>query len=355
MAGGFSTHFWPIGRESKPKQFLDFPEIEGSFIQSTYKRCAEVVPEENIIVVAYQKHKDLVKEQLPGLPEENLLLEPYSRHTAPCIAYATYVILKRNPDAVVLVTPSDLVVRDEEGFVNKIRKSLEYVGAHDILLTLGVEPTRPDPSFGYIQISGGNRSESEKDLPVKVKTFTEKPDLEIAKAFCDSGEFYWNSGMFLWKASVIMEEMEKYTPEITRLFDGWEAALGSPAEEVWLERAYTDCPKLSIDYGIMEKTDRAWLCPVDFGWCDIDTWQTMFEQLPKDESDNLCFAEKNYIRDTKGSLVISKNKDKLIAVKGLEDYVIVDTEDVLMICPKDEKKYRDFIAGIGMPGFEDFR
>ncbi len=356
MAGGFSTHFWPIAREDKPKQFLDFPGIEGTFIQNTYRRCQKVVPKENVIVIGCQKNEELIKEQLPDLPENNLLLEPYSRHTAPCIAYATYVILKRDPAAVVLVTPSDLVIQDEDVFITKITRSFNYVGEHDVLLTLGVPPSRPDPSFGYIQIAGGKRSEEEKDLPIKVKTFTEKPDIEIAKVFCSSGEFYWNSGMFLWQAEVIREELEKYTPEITRLFEGWEVALGSPAEQIWLERAYTDCPNISIDYGIMEKTDRAWLCPVNFGWCDIDTWETMYDFLPqKDKENNLCCTEDRYVKGAKDNVVISFKKDKLICINGLEDFVIIDTDDVLMICPKDEKKYRDFIAGIGMPGYEKFR
>ena len=181
MAGGFSTHFWPVAREEKPKQFLDFPGIEGTFIQNTYRRCLRVVPKQNVIVIGHQRHEALIKQQLPDLPEENLLLEPYSRNTAPCIAYATYFILKRDPEAAVLVTPSDLVVRDVDAYVTKISRSFNYDCEHDVLLTLGVVPTRPDPSFGYIQIAGGKQAEEDKHKPIKVKTFTEKPDVEIAR------------------------------------------------------------------------------------------------------------------------------------------------------------------------------
>lgn len=356
MAGGFSNRFWPLTRENRPRQFLTMPGFEESFIQAMYRRCLRVAPKENVLVVTLRKHKELVREQLPGLPPENLLLEPYSRNTAPCIAYATYVILRRNPAAAILFTPSDLLIMNEEGFTKKLRKSLEYVSRNEVLLTLGVVPVRPDPNFGYIQIAGGKQAAENTGAPIKVKTFTEKPDVELAKVFCHSGEFYWNSGIFLWKASVIREELERYVPEVTNLFEGWEGALGSPAEEVFIERAYTDCPKLSIDYGVMEKTERAWLCPVDFGWADIDNWYTMYDNLPgKDGQENLCYAAHSYLRDARRNILISTDKDKLIAIDGLEDFVVVDTGDVLLICPKDDRKYREFIAATGMPDFERYK
>ena len=217
-----------------------------------YERCLGVVPEENILIITLGKFKDIINEQIPELPKENLLLEPYARRTAPCIAYATYTLLKRNPDAVMAATLTDIIVNDEQLFKETMTHALDYAEKNPVLVTLGVKPDRPDTEYGYIQAVGGKGACSSGD-PVKVKTFTEKPDAEIADVFFRSGEFFWNSGIFVWQASVIKEEMERYIPEITRLFDGWEGALGSPAEEVFIERAYTDCIKLSIDYGVMEK------------------------------------------------------------------------------------------------------
>ena len=355
MAGGTGVRFWPVSRAAKPKQFLDVAYTGKTFIQSTYERFLKVVPQENILIVTGDKYRDIVKEQLPDLADENLLLEPYSRNTAPCIAYATYTLLKRDPLARMVVSPSDHMIDNEELFVETIRKAFDYIEEHDTLMTLGVIPTRPDTNYGYVQAYGGS-DVYKNGNPMQVKTFTEKPDRELAKVFISTGEFFWNAGIFLWKAETIRNEMEKYLPEVTGLFKGWENALGTPIEGEFIAKAYTDCPYISIDYGVMEKTDIAWMYPVRFGWGDIGTWESLYNIMPeKDSMGNAMSAEKTLVENTSGVLVVSPEKKKLIAIKGLEDYMVIDTEDVLVICPKDDKKFKDFISGIGMPEYEKYR
>ena len=237
-----------------------------SQLRNTYDRFAGVVPEENILVVTLSSFADQARKVIPALPRENLLLEPFARKTAPCMALAAYTILTRDPEAVMVATPWDLVIRDEVLFARTIEEAFEYVEHNDVLMTLGIVPKSPDVNFGYIQVREGRNAHLMAG-PLQVKTFTEKPSEELAEVFVRTGEFFWNSGIFLWKASVIREEMEKYVPEVTELFRGWEDHIQDP---LWLERAYGECPKISLDYGVMERTNRAWLYPARFGWADIE-------------------------------------------------------------------------------------
>lgn len=355
MAGDTSNRFWPVSRESRPKQFLDLAGTGETFLQMTYERFSRFILRENILVVTLARYRELVRKQLPTLPEENLLLEPYSRNTAPCLVYSTYSLLKRDPEAIVLATPSDHFIGDESLFDKTLQKVLEHVESNDVLMTLGITPTRPATGYGYIQVSGGKTSRSE-DKPVKVKTFTEKPDKALAEVFCKSGEFYWNSGIFAWKASVIREEMEKYIPDVTSLFKGWEEVLGTPEEVPFLEKVYGDCPKISIDYGVMEKTGRTWLYPGHFGWSDISGWNALFRVFPdKDADGNAVDAGFTLLKDDRDNLIYSRDKHKLIAVKGLKDYIVINTEDVLLICPREGRQVKELLAGLGMPGYEKFR
>ena len=236
MAGGSGTRFWPLSRTAKPKQFLDVADTGKTFIRQTFERFRNIVPQENIIVVSAIKYKELVMEQIPELEERNLLLEPYSRNTAPCIAYATYTILKRNPEAHVVVTPSDHFISDEDLFVETLCKAFDYVDEHDVLMTLGVVPTRPDTNYGYVQACGGKHVYKSKD-PMQVKTFTEKPDKELAKVFLSAGEFFWNAGIFIWKAKTIREKLEKHLPEVSGPFKGWDSAIGTAIEPEFIARA----------------------------------------------------------------------------------------------------------------------
>ena len=355
MAGGSGTRFWPVSRAAKPKQFIDMADSGKTFIRETYERFLDVVPQENIIVVTATKYRDLVMEQIPEIKEENLLLEPYSRNTAPCIAFATYTLLRRNPNAHMIVTPADHAIDDVELFKSTMRQALEYVDQNDVLMTLGVVPTRPDTNYGYVQAVGG-RGAYESNNPMPVKTFTEKPDRAMAELFISTGEFFWNSGIFVWKAETIREELEKHLPEVTGSFSGWEMALGSKIESEFVTRAFTDCTNISIDYGVMEKTDRAWIYPVKFGWSDIGTWESLYNHISeKDAYKNAVEVESTLLEETSGSLVISTDKKKLIAIKGLDNYMVIDTEDALVICPKDDKSFKEFISGIIMPEYEKYR
>ena len=354
MAGGSGTRFWPVSRSSKPKQFIDIADTGKTFLRQTYDRFLQVVPQENIIVVTAQRYADLVMEQIPELDRSNMLLEPYSRNTAPCIAYATYKLLQRNPDAHIVVTPADHAIDDEALFAQTITKAFEYIEENDVLMTLGVVPTRPDTNYGYVQAIGGKEA-YKSDEPMQVKTFTEKPDKDMATLFISTGEFFWNAGIFLWKASTIKSEMEKYLPEVTGLFNVWEMALGSKIEGEFIARAFTDCPNISIDYGVMEKTERAWIYPVKFGWSDIGTWESLYTLQKKDHNGNAIAVDKTLIEESKDTLVLSTDKGKLIAVKGLEGFMVIDTPDALVICPKDDRSFKDFISGIAMPEFEKYR
>ena len=354
MAGGAGTRFWPISRTARPKQFLDVAETGKTFLQQTYERCLRIVPPENILVVSAERYQELVKEQLPGLDASNLLLEPYSRNTAPAVAYCTYALLKRNPEALAAIIPSDHIIDNDEVFSQTISKAFGYVEEKDVLMTLGIIPSRPDTNYGYVQVCGG-REAYKSNEPLQIKTFTEKPDKTLAEIFISTGEFLWNAGIFLWKAQTIRQEMERHTPQITGQFEGWEAAIGSKIEKEFIQRAYTGCPNISLGYSVMEKTDRAWIYPAQFGWQDIGTWESLYNYIPKDSNGNAISAEKTLMENVNGNLIVSQEKKKLIAIKGLEDYMVIDTEDALVICPKDDKKFKDFISGIGMPEFEKYR
>ena len=355
MAGGAGTRFWPVSRVARPKQFLDVAETGKTFIRHTYDRMLKIIPKDNILIVTAGRYRDLVMEQIPELESHNLLLEPYTKNTAPSTIYATYTLLKRNPDAHFMVMPSDYIIENEEMFANTVKDAFEYVEKNDVLLTFGVVPTRPDTNYGYAQVCGG-RDALMSNEPVKVKTFTEKPDKALAKIFLGSCEFLWNAGMFLWKAETIRKEMEKHLPQVTGLFKGWEHALGTGVEEEFVRKAFADCMNVSLAYGVMEKTDMAWIYPVQFDWQDVGTWESLYNYITdRDKAKNAFSAGKVLAEDSKDTMVISPEKKKLIAIKGLEDYIVVDTEDVLLICPKDDKKFKDFISQIAMPEFEKYR
>lgn len=355
MAGGDGGRFWPVSRESKPKQFLDIMDSGKSFIRMTYERFSHLIPSENILIVTLEEYGGLVKEQIPELPEANLLLEPYSRNTAPCLTYSTYCILKRDPEATIVATPADHFIADDRQFLETLGNVMDFAENNSALVTLGILPTSPDTNYGYIQVAGG-KAAVQSGKPLKVKTFTEKPDKALAEVFCKSGEFYWNSGIFAWKASAIQKEMEKYIPDVTSLFSGWESALRGSEERPFLEKVYSECPKISIDYGVMEKTDKAWLYPGDFGWADIDTWDALFKNIKRKDADgNVSNTSVVIARNDRESLLMTDNKKKLYAIKGLEDYLVIDTKDALLICPRDEKKFNEFISGLGMPDYEKFR
>ncbi|MBO4263876.1 MAG: mannose-1-phosphate guanylyltransferase [Bacteroidales bacterium] len=352
MAGGIGSRFWPVSRKQRPKQFLNFSQSGKSFLRLAYDRLAGIIRRENVLVVSLACYREDVLAEIPELEARNLLLEPYNRNTAPCIAYATYEILRRDPQATVVVMPADQVIDDCDLYRETVRNALLYASAHDVLVTIGVVPTRPDSNFGYIQTA-----EPMPDGPVKVKTFTEKPDKELAQVFLDSGEFLWNTGIFIWKAALIADQLARYAPLVASLWRGWEQALGSPGERSFIERIYTDMPRTSIDYAVMEKSDAVVTYPASFGWADIGNWDSFYEYLAGVDADGnavrvpgKCLQEGNH-----RTLLYATRPDKLVAVSGLEDFIVLDTEDVLLICPRDSARIKDFVSELASPEYEAFR
>ncbi|MDY6277768.1 MAG: sugar phosphate nucleotidyltransferase [Bacteroidales bacterium] len=355
MAGGSGDKLWPWSRENKPKQFASIGPGRITMLKRAYDRCLRLVPQENILVATLEKYKPLVQEILPDLKEENMLLEPIGRQTAPCTVYSAYTVFKRDPDAVITMVPADSIIENNDQTCATMKEAMVYAAEHDVLLTMGVIPTRPETQYGYIQVAGGKEAR-DAGKPAPVKTFTEKPDESIATAFCKSGEFFWNSGIYIWKAALIKEECESLMPSITELFAGWEKALGGPEEKAFLNKVYDDCPKISIDYGLMEKTERAWIFPINFRWTDLDNWDELYEDAPKaDDAGNICNTGAYIIKDSKSNVILSENRQKLVAVRGLEDYIVVDTDDVLLICPRNREAYNDLASATGFPDFEKFR
>lgn len=336
MAGGIGSRFWPKSRQSMPKQFLDILGTGKSFIRHTFERFEKIVPAENFLVVTNRKYKDLVLEHLPELAPEQVLCEPVGRNTAPCIAYAAYSLLKRDPEAEMIVTPSDHLILDEDDFRAVISECLEFATQNDALMTVGIKPTRPDTGYGYIQVSDAQ--------PIsKVKCFTEKPDLQLAQTFLQCGEFYWNSGIFVWKARTIVEAFEKYLPDHHLLFSGLMNALGTDAEQNIVEMVFAECRAISIDYGIMEKADNVYVRCGHFGWSDLGTWGSVYQHSRKDRYANAIPEEGCYLYGTRSSIV-SLPKGKIAVISGLKEYIVVDTDDVLMICPRaEEQSIKKFI------------
>ena len=331
MAGGVGTRFWPLSRQNKPKQFLDILGTGKSFIRHTYERFAKMVPPENFLVVTNIKYKDLVLEHIPEITPQQVLCEPIGRNTAPCIAYAAYTLMKRDPGAEMIVTPSDHLILNEEDFRAIIAECLDFASEHDALMTVGIKPTRPDTGYGYIQVS-------DNSLISKVKCFTEKPDLELAQVFLQSGEFFWNSGIFIWKVGSIIEAFEKYLPDHHALFHGLMDALGTDAERQAVETAFSECRAISIDYGIMEKADNVYVRCGEFGWSDVGTWGSLYQHARKDRYANAKPEKGCYTDENTRSCIVSLPEGKVAVINGLKEYIVVDTEDVLLICPRSEEQ-----------------
>lgn len=352
MAGGAGTRFWPISTTQVPKQFVQVGDTGMSFIQLTASRLAPVIPPERTVVVTNRKYASMVHEALPQIPVENILEEPYNRDTAPCIALATYTILRRDPNAVMVVVPADHFIMDAQKFQQTISSIVRDIPDDgQALVTLGITPTRPDTNYGYIQTT----DVPTEDCPIKVQTFTEKPDASLAQVFVQSGEFLWNSGIFVWRADVICQEIQKHLPHLAKLFAGWETALGSPMQTEFLEKVYADAQKISIDYAVMERTDKAWVYPVSMGWYDIGTWESLYSFIPGKDAHGNASNVPYLSKDSSGNLLLSTTGDKLIAVCGLDNYAVVDTGKALLICPRDDRKFREFVVNLAKGEFEKYR
>lgn len=339
MAGGVGARFWPQSRKSKPKQFLDILGTGKSFIRATYERFLPMVPSENFLVVTNQNYKELVLEHIPELKESQVLCEPIGRNTAPCIAYAAYSLKKIDPEAQMIVTPADHLILNETEFHSIIGECQVFVEQSNALMTVGIKPSRPETGYGYIQ-------KSNSDVISRVKCFTEKPNLELAQTFVECGEFFWNAGIFIWKVKSIVEAFEKFLPEHHALFSSIVDDLGTSREAEAITQVFSECKSISIDYGIMEKAENVFVRCGDFGWSDVGTWGSVYQLSRKDAYANAKSHDGIYLYNTRSSIV-SLPKDKIAVVNGLKDYIIVDTEDALLICPKsEEQSIRKYIDDI---------
>jgi Mannose-1-phosphate guanylyltransferase len=341
MGGGIGSRFWPFSRETYPKQFLDFFGVGRSLLQMTVDRFSKVIPMENIYVVTNEIYSDLVKEQLPLFNDRQILLEPKRRNTAPCIAYAAYHIKKRNPNANIVVAPSDHLILKENEFLTAIKEGLEFIKNNNALLTLGIKPSRPEIGYGYLQCSDNMIGEFSK-----LKSFTEKPNLDLAKVLMESGEFFWNSGIFLWNVNVIMDAIQKYLPEISARFDLGVDKFDTPDEQEFINAHYPYCPNISIDYGIMEKADNVYMQCVDIGWADLGTWGSLFDIAPKkDENNNAILKTRAMLYECEDNVIALGNNKRLAVIQGLKDYIVAENGNVLLICKKeDEHRIKQYIA-----------
>lgn len=332
MCGGIGSRFWPYSRTNRPKQFIDFLGTGRTLLQMSYDRILPIVPKENVLIVTNAQYAPLVKEQLPDLQDDQILLEPARRNTAPCIAWAAWHIAARDPEASMIVTPSDHLITREKEFEASIIKGFEFVENNNALLTLGITPVRPETGYGYIQIG----DEAEEGIR-KVKTFTEKPNLELAKVFLSTGEFFWNSGIFLWKASTIKEAFHKHASNIAAQFELGAEMFGTPKETDFINEQFPACVSISIDYAIMEKSSNVYVECVTFGWNDLGTWSALYDNSPKNIDHNVA-QNCNVLAYNSTGNIFAVEGEKLIVVDGLKDYIIADAGDVLLICPKSEEQ-----------------
>jgi len=335
MAGGVGSRFWPLSRREKPKQFLDILGTGETLLQQTFRRFRSVCPAENIFVVTNEDHKDLVTGQL-DIPVANVLAEPFRRNTAPCLAYGTFRILREDPEATVVVTPADHLIMKEEKFCEVIQESLDFVKDQDVLLTLGIKPDRPETGYGYIQADRKKPVKGYDNL-MKVKTFTEKPDIDLARLFIQSGDFYWNSGIFIWNIKSILAAFERHLPDMFSAFDEGRKVFGTKQEKSFINKTYTECRSISIDYGIMEKADNVYVICTNIGWSDLGTWSSLYEHSVLDKKGNAIMKGNIFSYDNRGN-IFSISQDKVAVIQGLKDYIVVESERVLLIVKKEEEQ-----------------
>ncbi len=356
MGGGIGSRFWPCSRVNKPKQFLDIFGTGRSLLRMTVDRFSSFIPKENILIVTNAQYKDLVLEQIPELDESQVLLEPMRRNTAPCIAYACWHIRAKSPDANIIVSPSDHLILDESAFKASLQEALDYTRTHSELLTLGVRPSRPETGYGYIQMKksknktndGTNdktNDETNDSNIQRVKTFTEKPSLEIAQTFVESGDFLWNSGMFVWHINAILTAFERHLPDLYESFNEGKQYFATDKEQEFINELFPLCSSISIDYGIMEKSDNVSVLPVDFGWADLGTWGSLYDLKKRDEQENVTVRGNSAFYEAKGNLVSLEDPDSLVVVQGIDDCIITQSENVLLVCKRaEEQRIKEFMS-----------
>lgn len=338
MCGGIGSRFWPYSRTNRPKQFIDFFGTGRSLLQMSYDRILPIVPKENILILTNEIYIDIIREQLPELEEDQILLEPARRNTAPCIAWAAYHIAAKDPEASMIVTPSDHLITREIEFHKAISAGFDFVESRDALLTLGIKPTRPETGYGYIQV-GSHVTENISN----VKTFTEKPNLDLAKVFLESGEFFWNSGIFLWSTKSILSALHQNAPDVTATFDKGRGLFGTSAEKQFIIENFPGCISISIDFAVMEKATNVFVETVSFGWSDLGTWSALREQSPRNSDGNVT-QNCNVLSYNSTGNIFAVSDSKLVVIDGLKDYIIADAGDVLLVCPlSEEQRIKQFV------------
>ena len=341
MAGGIGSRFWPMSTESCPKQFIDVLGCGKSLLQLTVDRFAGICPIENVWVLTSEKYASLVEEQLPMVPKENILKEPCRRNTAPCIAYAAWKIKKRNPNANMVVTPSDHFVVDTEEFRRVIKSSLGFVAGSDAILTLGIKPTRPDTGYGYIEAVLGSSSLSNKEI-FRVDSFREKPNLELAQAYIAKNNYYWNSGIFIWNVSTIVNAFRIYQSPIASVFESLMPFYYTPEEQQQVNERFPECRNISVDYAIMERAEEVFVFPANFGWSDLGTWYSLYSNLPKDINNNVSIGGDTSFAESHNCMVDTRGMKKVVVV-GLNDCIIAEKEGNLLVCKmSEENRIKDF-------------
>ncbi len=337
MAGGVGSRFWPMSTPAKPKQFIDVLGTGRTLLQLTVERFASICPIENVWVVTSVKYKELVKEQLPEIPESNILLEPCMRNTAPCIAYVAWKIKQKDADANLVISPSDHLVMDVPEFRRVVCKGLEFVAGSDRILTLGVLPVRPETGYGYIKAQAGGGGDI-----LEVESFKEKPDIQTAKYYLTAGGYYWNAGIFLWNVQTIEKAFRDNEPGIAAIFDSLQSVFYTVEEQRAIDRKFPECPNISIDYAVMERAENIYVFPVSFGWSDLGTWGSLYEQVVKDLDSNAVVGQNVRMVESKGCIVHVPD-DKKMVLQGLEEYIVAEENGVLLVCRKtDEQRIKEF-------------
>jgi mannose-1-phosphate guanylyltransferase len=332
MAGGVGSRFWPVSTQDFPKQFHDMLGTGSTLIQKTFNRLAQLIPEENIFILTNERYNNLVFEQLPNVTERQVVLEPAMRNTAPCILYAAMKIHKENENAVMIVAPSDHWIEDEAAFSDNVSSALDFCQNNDALLTLGIHPTFPNTGYGYIEF--------DKEAPSLIKPvtqFREKPDYETAKQFIAQGNFLWNAGIFMWSSKTILKAFEKLQPQLFDLFASGLNYYNTASEAQFIEDNYAKSENISVDYAIMEPSNNVYVIGATFDWNDLGTWGSLYDKLDKDEQQNAVVNSRTYLLDSSNNMIRS-NKGKLVVADGLDDYIIVDKEEVLLIIPKSKEQ-----------------
>jgi len=352
MAGGVGSRFWPLSRKEKPKQFLDILGTGETLIQMTYRRFKGICPEDHIYVVTSEDSRETVTEQL-DISSSHVLAEPLRRNTAPCIAYGIFRIMAENPDAVIAVAPSDHLIKREDEFSNVMNEAYRFASENDALLTLGIRPDRPETGYGYIQANTEQPVKGFNNLH-KVKAFTEKPELTMARLFLESGDFYWNSGIFIWKAGTILAAFDKHLPDIYHVFNEGRNLFNTFSEDGFIKKAYSKCSSISVDYGIMEKADNVYVICTDLGWSDLGTWNSLYLHSDHDRNDNAVLRSQVLAYNSEGNIISLPDK-KIAVVQGLDDYIIIDSGDVLLIVSRDqEQNIKTYLDDVGKATGEEY-